>query len=468
MFAKCLVFAVFSTLTLALANDDLFLYRFRGHILKTNGKYEIVATLADSYKEPDGNADNVLATGSWDQTYNITGWSVLEIKTAENQTNIDQVYSAGLLEGQFTQELTCMQWQNTITNICVNRTDFCGKLKNFFLTQLNWIYMQIDTHPNDEYWHQINLLLVQLNGLIDGYQNKSRGPRKELEDPLGFFLFQVLASIDDIAVHLGFQNISRHDSCSALIKILPDNKDVFVSHATWDDYNSMLKVLKRYTMPLKRTSAANSWSHDFYMTGPANLTVIETTIDNYNEDLYRNINPISIPEWMRVVVANRLATSGKEWVDKFFIFNDGTYNNEWMITDFKQFTPGTPPKPGFLTVAEQMTTYHESADMTEMLNNKSYCASYNNIYFPDFRNISGEEAMVKEKGPALYSWQNSSRAKIFRRDHGKVIDLPTMIHMMRSNFALGVDPLLFLTLASVAPPQRRPNDLSGYVPLISL
>jgi hypothetical protein len=103
MFAQCLVFVVFSTLTLALANDDLSLHWFRGHILKTNGKYEIITTLAESYKEPDSNADNVLATGSWDQTYNITGWSVLEIKTSENQTNIDQVYSAGLLEGQLTQ-----------------------------------------------------------------------------------------------------------------------------------------------------------------------------------------------------------------------------------------------------------------------------------------------------------------------------------------------------------------------------
>ncbi len=69
--------------------------------------------------------------------------------------------------------------------------------------------------------------------------------------------------------------------------------------------------------------------------------------------------------------------------------------------------------------------------MTETLNKNSYWASYNNIYFPDFRNISGEEAQAKEKGPDLYSWQNSSRAKIFRRDHNKVIDLPTMIHMMR-------------------------------------
>ena len=81
-----------------------------------------------------------------------------------------------------------------------------------------------------------------------------------------------------------------------------------------------------------------------------------------------------------------------------------------------------------------MTTYHESKDMTEILNNNSYWASYNNIYFPHFRDISGEEAMVREKGPALYSWQNSSRAKIFRRDHVKVVDLPTMIHMMRLVF----------------------------------
>jgi hypothetical protein len=48
-----------------------------------------------------------------------------------------------------------MQWQNTINDICANQTDFCEKLKNFFLIQLNWIYTQIDSHPNDEYWHQV-------------------------------------------------------------------------------------------------------------------------------------------------------------------------------------------------------------------------------------------------------------------------------------------------------------------------
>ena len=78
-----------------------------------------------------------------------------------------------------------------------------------------------------------------------------------------------------------------------------------------------------------------------------------------------------------------------------------------------------------------MTTYYESVDMTETLNKNSYWVSYNNIYFDKFRNISEEEDMVKQRGPALYSWQNSSRAKIFRRDHHQVVDLPTMIDMMR-------------------------------------
>jgi hypothetical protein len=47
------------------------------------------------------------------------------------------------------------------------------------------------------------------------------------------------------------------------IQILPDFKDIFVSHVTWDDYSNLLKILKRYIMPLKRTPAANSSSHQF-------------------------------------------------------------------------------------------------------------------------------------------------------------------------------------------------------------
>jgi hypothetical protein len=78
-----------------------------------------------------------------------------------------------------------------------------------------------------------------------------------------------------------------------------------------------------------------------------------------------------------------------------------------------------------------MVTYSQSADMTKRLIEDGYWASYNNVFFPDFRDISGEEAMVNQKGPELYSWKNSSRARIFQRDQNKVVNLTTMIQMMR-------------------------------------
>jgi hypothetical protein len=119
MFTKYFVFIVLSTLTLASANDDPSLHRFRGHVIKNGEKYDIVTGLESSYQPPTINANKVLATGFWDQTYNITGWSVLEIKTSENQTNFDQAYSAGLLEGQLTRGEIVLLRINLAKKLCL-------------------------------------------------------------------------------------------------------------------------------------------------------------------------------------------------------------------------------------------------------------------------------------------------------------------------------------------------------------
>ena len=94
-----------------------------------------------------------------------------------------------------------MQWLNSLSDVCSSQTKFCVYLKQFLETQLDWIYTQIASHPDDEYWYQVrhlqkemlchqfdfqvNLLLVQLNGLIDGHNNNPRGPRNKIDDPLG-------------------------------------------------------------------------------------------------------------------------------------------------------------------------------------------------------------------------------------------------------------------------------------------
>ena len=38
-------------------------------------------------------------------------------------------------------------------------------------------------------------------------------------------------------------------SCSALIKLLPSNKDLLISHVTWSSYDGMLRIFKFYDFP---------------------------------------------------------------------------------------------------------------------------------------------------------------------------------------------------------------------------
>ena len=51
---------------------------------------------------------------------------------------------------------------------------------------------------------------------------------------------------------------------------------------------------------------------------------METTNEVLNTDLYTDITPECVFEPLRVVIANRLATSGREWMQTFAMYNSGT------------------------------------------------------------------------------------------------------------------------------------------------
>lgn len=52
---------------------------------------------------------------------------------------------------------------------------------------------------------------------------------------------------------------------------------------------------------------------------------LETTIGNNNPALWKYLEPRgSVLEWLRNIVANRLARSGPEWATVFRRFNSGT------------------------------------------------------------------------------------------------------------------------------------------------
>jgi len=110
-----------------------------------------------------------------------------------------------------------------------------------------------------------------------------------------------------------------------------------------------------------------------------------------------------------------------------------------MVVDYKLFTPGKPLLPNTLWILEQIPGTVEMSDMTSVLNETGYWASYNIPYFPPIYQLSGYPAMFKKYGNE-YSYSDCARAKIFRRDQSTVTDLQSMKHIMRFN-EYQTDPL---------------------------
>ena len=62
-------------------------------------------------------------------------------------------------------------------------------------------------------------------------------------------LIQISGDLEDLEPAIGKKTLRRargEGHCSALIKVLPNNADLMVSQVTWNDYNSMLRIFKRY------------------------------------------------------------------------------------------------------------------------------------------------------------------------------------------------------------------------------
>ncbi|XP_040928403.1 putative phospholipase B-like 2 isoform X2 [Betta splendens] len=346
---------------------------------------------------------------------------------------------------------------NTLVNYCgpfSSPTGYCARLKVFIATNLQWVQEQIEKQPTSPYWYQVQLALLQLKGLEDSYNDELAFPTGPFSlDPFGFLLFQLGGDLEDLESALNKSSDIRplgSGSCSALIKLLPNNKDLLVSHDTWNTYQSMLRIIKKYIFAYKTSPQENvplpggiqAFSSypgsifsgdDFYILS-SGLVTLETTIGNNNPDLWKFVQPTdAVMEWLRNIVANRLAASGVEWAEIFMKYNSGTYNNQWMIVDYNHFTPGkTDIKKDLLVVLEQIPGHVVYADKTQELLQKGYWASYNIPYYVDIFNASGCNELVEKFGP-WFSLDKNPRAQIFRRNQTDVTDLDSMVRLMRYN-----------------------------------
>lgn len=70
--------------------------------------------------------------------------------------------------------------------------------------------------------------------------------------------------------------------------------------------------------------------------------------------------------------------------------------------------------------------------LKQFFHKKGYWASYNVPFHQDIYNLSGYELMLNQLGED-YSYDLCPRAKIFRRDQGRVLSWASMKHIMRYN-----------------------------------
>ncbi|VDL84219.1 unnamed protein product [Nippostrongylus brasiliensis] len=399
------------------------------------------------YEGQESACQKEVAKVKYSNQINETGWAFVEVEIAQRMIPpYKQGYAAGFVEGRATRDLIRLHLSNTVDGFCDGAAHFCEDLNEYLLSNYLWMMDNIASYPEDRYWLQVNMTLNQLMGMIDGYEGKlgqNLGIEQIVTHPI--YLIQLAGDIEDLAVKFGKPETQRSQltgtgHCSALVKLLPDMSDIYFSHVTWASYSSMLRMQKRYTFALGepgRSYAFSSYpasisSVDDFIVTSARLAILETTISNYNERLLRFMTPSSVLCWVRT-----------QWAKIFSKFNSGTYNNQWSILDYKMFRKGREDHPshGLLHVLEQLPYFpylaadirhvfrnHTAhADMTHVLLRNFYWPSYNT---PQIFKWSDGDKMVKKFGD-WYSYDRTPRARIFRRDHGSVVDMDSMIKLMR-------------------------------------
>lgn len=122
-------------------------------------------------------------------------------------------------------------------------------------------------------------------------------------------------------------------------------KDLLLSHQTWDDYSQMLRIFKHYEigghqMTFSSYPGCISSTDDWYnnKSKEGQLVVTETTLEVLNDQLYNYLISYEkyLPDFMRIVLSNRLAYDGKSWTFWMEYYNTGTYNSQWLIVDVKK------------------------------------------------------------------------------------------------------------------------------------
>jgi hypothetical protein len=431
---------------------------YRHNSFKTEGEgeerfytYKSACYLDDRVQLIEGfDCKNQIAVGRFRNAINSTGWSYLEIETKSGFDTDLQAYAAGVLEGVLSRKVIDYALQNTFNDYCKGYQKYCARLNRYLNQNLLYIKKKIENAPKDDpYWQSIRRSFLQLTGVLDGFNNNTSFEKIEINYNIHpIMMININGELYDLDKKFNKTkdpiNSEEGSKCSGLIKVTPNNADLLISQVTMSGFQNLLRVLKLYKFgydermfPGHTTTFASYpgmlYSSDDFALLSSGLASIETTIAVWNQSLYDYTKSENqLHTWVRAIAANQLARTGREWCQIFRRHNSGTYNNQWIVLDYKKFQPYRPlPDHGLLYVLEQMPGLIVYKDITGYLEENKYYASYNIPFFKKISEVSG--FAKKEKEFYWFSWSDCPRSKIFKRDHSKVVDIETLKTLMRYN-----------------------------------
>lgn len=140
----------------------------------------------------------------------------------------------------------------------------------------------------------------------------------------------------------------QEKECSGFVRYVKEENNLISAHTTHNIYVLLNRIFKNYDFNLRlNNKKLNTYkfssrpgdlnSKDDYYTLSNNMLVIETSLDILDHSLYKNLKFETVPKWIRINIANKLAKNNIHWTELFFKHNSGTHNNQWLIVDYNKF-----------------------------------------------------------------------------------------------------------------------------------
>lgn len=399
---------------------------------------------------PDGDC-----WAEWSDTLNTTGWYHLTLRSHEGVENGKMGFCAGYLEGMLAHTRIYQSTMLFFDQTNLKRTNHEGiygydRLVEWYGVHLSWMEHAIDSYPDSKYWRQVKVIHNLFKGLCKGY-NDTVG-FKTLDDPLPeqlteMEMFIMVSMGDSLELLASWEWIPRNSEmlqhCTGVIKMSPDQDDIYFAHDSWTDYRCLHAIAVKYYLPaadfsspyvsLSTSMGLLSSVDDFFING-AGLMVFETTFTLQNRTLYTDYcHPRLVLNWMRTLLAMFTATNVTEWEDQFLNYNSGTYNNDYFVVDTKKLRRkgrDRPMKDLIHVIAQLPGPQRWIEDVTERLYRDTIIGSFN---VPTSKAASDYMEFWRAYGVSsgFCNYTECCRYHIIMRESPRLKDFDTFRHFMR-------------------------------------